>query len=134
MKKCARTIASDYRLSHNTCNTSTEPKLLQIKYLDGRLPLKIDHEKVSFQKSHTFSDSIASRLNRLGLIKTNSTQDLTFQTTSFTNSCRKRILNRFRTFLENNLNESPEPLPQSRPWQHKTISELYHERKIKINH
>jgi hypothetical protein len=132
MKKCARTIASDYRLSLNNSNISNEPTLLQIKYFDGRLPLKDDDARVSFRKSHAFSDSIATRLNRLGLIQTNSTQDLSFQTTSFTTSCRKRILNRFRTFIENNLSESPSP--QSRPWQHKTISELFHERKMKINH
>ncbi len=134
MRKYARTITPDYRLSHNNSNIFNEPTLIQVKYFDGRLPLKNDHARESFQKSHTFSDSIASRLNRLGLTKMASTQDLSFPTTSFNISYRKRMLNRFRTFIENNLTESPSPSPQSRPWQHKTISELYNERKAKINH
>jgi hypothetical protein len=134
MKKYARTITSDYHLTHNNSNIFNEPTLVQVKYFDGRLPLKNDHTRESFQKSHTLSDSISSRLNRLGLTKMASTQDLSFQTTSFNTSYRKRMLNRFRTFIENNLSESPSPSPQSRPWQHKTISELYNERKTKINH
>jgi hypothetical protein len=135
MKKYARTIASEYRFSHNNEeHTFNEPTLLQVKYLDGRLPLRNDLKIESFRKSQILSDSISDRLNRVGRAKMASTQDLTFPTTSFNMSYRKRILNRFRTFIENNSFE-PSPLPtQSRPWQHKTISELYNERKTKSHH
>ena len=131
MKKYARTVTSEYRLPHNN-NQSTfaEPTLLQVKYLDGRNTLKDDHARESFRKTQTLSGSIASRLNRLGLQKMSSTQDLS--STSLNVSYRKRMLNRFRTIIENNSTE-PSQIPQSTPWQHKTISELFNERKYKVN-
>ncbi len=130
MKKYARTVASEYRLTHhNNENLFTEPTLLQVKYLDGRRALKDDHARESFQKIQTLSGSISNRLNRLGLSKMSSTQDLSSPTTSFNNSYRKRILNRFRMLIENNSTEESQP----RPWQHKTISELFNERKYKFN-
>lgn len=133
MKKYARTVASDYLSTiHNNGNVSAEPKLLEVKYLDGRLSLKDDLARESLAKTQTISSSIADRINRIGLTKMSSTQDLSSHTTSFNNSYRKRMLNRFRLLVENN---SPEPsqLPQSRPWQHKTITELFTEKKYKIN-
>jgi len=133
MKKYARTVATEYCSTLiNKGNVSAEPKLLQVKYLDGRLPLKDDCARKSFQKPQTISGSISNQFYRIGLSKMYSTQDLSSEITSFNCSYRKRMLNRFRTLIENN---SPEPsqLPQSRPWQHKTISELYNEKKYKIN-
>jgi len=130
MKKYARTVSSEYRLTQNNTKTiPAEPKLLQVTYLDGRLPLKINYAGELPQKTQTLSDSISSRLNKLGLTKISSTQDLSTSTTSFNNSYRKRMCNHFRTFIENN---SREPSP-SRPWQHKTIIELFNERKQKVN-
>jgi hypothetical protein len=134
MKKYARTVATEYRSSlSNNGNVSTEPKLIQVKYLDGRCPLRDDHARQSFQKPQTLSGSISNQLSRFGLSKMYSTHDLSLQTTSFNCSYRKRMLNRFRTIIEDN---SPEPsqLPPSRPWQHKTISELYNEKKYIDGH
>jgi hypothetical protein len=133
MKKYARTVATEYCSTLiNKGNVSAEPKLLQVKYLDGRLPLKDDYARKSFQKPQTISGSISNQFYRIGLSKMYSTHDLSSQTTSFNCSYRKRMLNRFRTLIENNTPE-PSQLPQSRPWQHKTISELYNEKKYKVN-
>jgi hypothetical protein len=133
MKKYARTVVSEYRSSFNNNKyLSTEPKLLEVKYLDGRLPLRDDEAREAFQRSQTLSGSISNRLHRPNLSKMSSVQDLSTQTTSFHNSYRKRILNRFRTLIENNSIESSQ-LPQSRPWQHKSISELYNEKKHEVN-
>jgi hypothetical protein len=137
MKKYARTVTSEYRLNQNNLNgnTSAEPTLLQVKYLDGRRPLKDDYAQDSYRKSQTLTGSIATRLNRIGISKMSSTQDLS-SGTSFNISYRKRMVNRFRSFIENNSSEStqPPPVPKSRPWQHKTISELFHDKKYKVNH
>ncbi|UJR35817.1 hypothetical protein I4U23_028564 [Adineta vaga] len=127
MKKCARTVTSEYRLANNNDTMLAEPKLLQVKYLDGRHPLKYDHDNDFPRKSQTLSSSISSRLNKLGLSKMSSTQDLSTGSTSLSNSYRKRVLNRFRNLIENNSNEPP----PSRPWQHKTIIELFNDRKQK---
>jgi hypothetical protein len=133
IKKYARTITSEYHLTHyNNENTFTEPTLLQVKYLDGRLPLTDDQARESFRKNQTLSGSISNRLNRFGLTKISSTQDLSSETTSFNISYRKRMLNRFRTFIENNSTNSSS-ISQSRPWQHKTITELFNERKLKVH-
>ncbi|CAF0868819.1 unnamed protein product [Rotaria sp. Silwood1] len=138
MKKYARTVKSDYLLSHNKSNTvnlSSEPKLLQVKYLDGRLPLNDEQARESLRKNSTLTDSIASRLNRFGLQNTSSTQDLSSSPTpSFYASYRKRMFNRFRSYVENNfIQPPPSSVPQSRPWQHKTISELLSEKKYVVN-
>jgi hypothetical protein len=132
VKKYARTVTSEYRSSHVHDNEKifTEPTLLQVKYLDGRRPLKDDHARASFRKTQTLSDSISARLNRFGLSKMSSTQDLSSQTMPFNVSYRKRMFSRFRTLIDNNSSQ----LSQSIPWQHKTISELYNERKNKVNH
>lgn len=133
MKKYARTVASEYFSTlNNHDNIAAEPKLLQVKYLDGSRSLKDENAQELFQRNQMTSGSIANRLNRLGLTKISSTQDLSSQTTSFNNSYRKRMLNRFRTIIENNTFESSE-LPQSRPWQHKTVIELFNEKKHKIH-
>jgi hypothetical protein len=133
MKKCTRIVTSEYRLSHKNNNEdmSAEPTLLQVKYLDGRLPLKDGYNRESLRKPQTLSGSVSTRLNRLGLQKMLSTQDLstTPTTTSLNGSYRKRMFNRFRTLMDNNSQEQQ----QSRPWQHKTIKELFIERKYKIN-
>ena len=130
MKKYARTVSSEYRLAHtNNENIPAEPKLLQVTYLDGRLPLKGNYAGELPQKTQTLSGSIASRLNKLGSSKVSSTQDLSVSTTSFNNSYRQRVCNRFRSIIENN---SSEP-SSSRPWQHKTVIELFNERKQKVN-
>lgn len=138
MKKYARTVSSEYHLSKNNDNINNEPTLLQVKYFDGRLPLRNDHARESFRKSQTLSDSISARLNRVGLNKGSSTQDLTYSGTSFNTSYRKRMLNRFRTFIENNSfddtsSTSSSTSSQTRPWQHKTMTELYNERKTKLH-
>lgn len=132
MKKYARTVSSEYRLPQgNETKLSNEPTLLEVKYLDGRLPLKDDTARESFRNNH-LSGSVSSRLNRISLHKMSSTQDLSETTKSLNGSCRKRILSRFRTLLENNIGEE-QGSSQPRPWQHKTISELFHERKYKVN-
>ncbi|CAF0892683.1 unnamed protein product [Rotaria sordida] len=139
MKKYARTVKSDYRLTHNKSNgnLSSEPTLLQVKYLDGRVPLNDNQARESVRKNSKLSDSIANRLNRLSLHNMSSTQDLSSTSTTFYASYRKRVLNRFRSFVENNFNEPPSSpsssVPQSRPWQHKTISELLSEKKYTVN-
>ena len=139
MKNYARTVSSEYRFSHHQANPFNEPTLLQVKYLDGRQSLRNDQARESFRKSKAFSDSISSHLNRLGLNKVSSTQDLASPTTSFHMSYRKRMLNRFRTFIENNSHDesscssSSSSSSQARPWQHKTITELYNERKTKVH-
>jgi hypothetical protein len=134
VKKYARTETTEYRLVHDNANgnISAEPTLLEVKYLDGRLPLKDDHARESFRKSQTLTRSIVNRLNRLGISKMASTQDLSSGTT-FNTSYRKRVFNRFRNFIELNTPEPPPPIPQFRPWQHKTISELLQERKHKVH-
>ena len=134
MKKYARTATTEYRLVHDNANgnISAEPTLLEVKYLDGRLPLRDDHARESFRKSQTLSRSIVNRLNRLGISKMSSTQDLSSGTT-FNTSYRKRVCDRFRNFIELNTSEPPPPpIPQCRPWQHKTIKELLQERKHKV--
>ncbi|CAF1671657.1 unnamed protein product [Adineta ricciae] len=127
MKKCARTVASEYRLTTNHDKTFTEPKLLQVTYLDGRLPLRTDPMSELTPKSQTLSSSVASRLNKLGLSKMSSTQDIS-GSASLNGSYRKRVFNRFRNLIETHPND---PSSQSRPWQHKTIIELFNDRKQK---
>ena len=142
MKRYARTVSSEYRLAHqNEINRSAEPTLLQVNYLDGRRTLKDDNAREQLQRTHTLSSSISSRLNRLGLPKVSSAQDLSLPptTASLNGSCRKRMLSRFRSLIESASTEQqpagpPPPLPLSRPWQHKTIGELFSERKYKVNH
>ncbi|CAF2146485.1 unnamed protein product [Rotaria magnacalcarata] len=137
MKKYARAVKTEYRFAHkNSNNPSAEPTLLEVKYLDGRNTLKDVDARESFKKPQKLSSSIASRINRLGLHNRASTQDLASTTSSFYASYRTRMLNRFRSFIENNLAEPPLPtssLPQSRSWQHKSITELFHENKYTVN-
>lgn len=143
MKKCARSIKTEYRLGHikATDSSPSEPTLLEVKYLDGRLPLKDEATRESFRKAPRLSSSIASRLNRLGLSNKGSTQNLHSAAASFYSSYRKRVVNGLRTFVENNLAEPPVPtspsssasVPLSRSWQHKSIIELFQERKYRVN-
>jgi hypothetical protein len=136
MKKYARTVSTEYHLTHsNNAKHINEPTLLEVKYLDGRSPLKDDIARESFRKTQTLSGSISSRFNRIGLSsKLSSTQDLSSVTSKALNgSCRKRILDRFRTLLDTTSAEHQSPPYQSRPWQHKTITELFHERKYKVH-
>ncbi|CAF1526812.1 unnamed protein product [Adineta steineri] len=127
MKKCARTVTSDHYATNNLNeNTPAEPKLLQVKYLDGRLPLKNIQTGELPRKTQTFSASISSRLNKIGLSKLSLTQDFS-STTSLNSSYRNRVFNRFRSLVDNNSSESS----QSKPWQHKTITELFQDRKHK---
>ena len=139
MKRYVRTVSSEYRLAcQNETNRSAEPTLLQVNYLDGRQALKDDNAREQLQKAQTLSSSIASRLNRLGLPKVSSAQDLSSSptTSSLNGSCRKRMLSRFRLLIESTSIEQQQagPPPLSRPWQHKTIGELFSERKYKVNH
>jgi len=133
MKKYAQTLKNEYSPS-NPNNSFNEPTLLQVTYLDGRLPLRDDQARESFRQNQMLSDSIASRLNRVHSNKMCSNQDLS--QTTFHMSYRKRMLNRFRAFVENNSSTSS-TLPSfssssdTRPWQHKTIAELFNERKAK---
>ena len=127
MKKCARTVACEYRLTANHDKTFAEPKLLQVTYLDGRRPLRTDPMAELPKKSQTLSSSVASRLNKLGLSKMSSTQDIS-GSASLNGSYRKRVFNRFRNLIETHPND---PSSQSRPWQHKTIIELFNDRKQK---
>ncbi|CAM4890039.1 unnamed protein product [Rotaria socialis] len=137
MKKYARAVKTEYRFAHkNSDNPSAEPTLLEVKYLDGRNTLQDADARESFRKSQKLSSSIASRINRLGLHNRASTQDLASTTSSFYASYRTRMLNRFRSFVENNIAEPPLPtssLPKSRSWQHKSIAELFHEKKYTVN-
>ena len=133
MKKYARTVSSEYRLSQTGQQYSIdEPTLLEVKYLDGRLSLRDDHARDSLRKTQTLSDSIATKLNRLGLSKMSSTQDLSATSKTLNGSYRKRILNRFRSLMDENTTDYYD-IPESKPWQHKTVSELFQERKYKVN-
>lgn len=99
MKKYARTMSSEYRLSNeDRMRSIDEPTLIQVKYLDGRISLP----------------------------KTQSIHDV-----SQTGSYRKRFANRFRTIIEQNFLE-PSNFDPSKPWQQKTLAELFYERKQKL--
>lgn len=138
MKRYARSVSSEYRLAHqNEIHRSAEPTLLQVNYLDGRRTLKDDNAREQLQRTHTLSSSISSRLNRLGLPKVSSAQDLSLPSTtaSMSGSFRKRMFSRFRSLVESTSAEQQQagPPPLSRPWQQKTIGELFSERKYKVN-
>lgn len=130
MRKYAQTLKNEYSVSNHN-SSFNEPTLLQVKYLDGRLLLRDDQARESFRQNQTISGSFANQLNRLQPTKMCSTQDLS--QTTFHMSYRKRMLNRFRAFVENNSVDFPTPLSssQTRPWQHKTVAELFNERKAK---
>lgn len=134
MKKYVQTVKSDYRFTLHKSKESilSEPTLLQVKYLDGRNPLRDGQERESFQQDQLVNDSIS---NRLGLQNRSSSSKLSSSTASFMGSYRKRMFSRFRTFVENySLETQQPPLPHAVPWQHKNVSELFHHKKYKLNH
>jgi len=110
VKKRTQIVNSDYYLSSDEIQTN-EPTLLQVKYLDGRRTLINFNALESFEKSRLLSTSISSRMS---LSKISTTKDLSYG---------KRILNCFQRFFRSNSNE------QSKPWQQKTILELFNEKK-----
>ena len=135
MKKYTRALKSEYQLNRNYNNYENkfaEPTLLEVKYLDGRLPLRDDHARESFRQPQTLSTSISTRLNRISLHSMSLTKDLSTSSTSFSVPYRKRMFNRFRSFVENSLTGST-PSPQPSSWQHKTISELFSGKKYTVN-
>jgi len=115
IKKHTRSVKSEYHLCNNEIKIN-DPLLFQMKYLDGRPTLTDFNALESLQKSQLLTNSISSRLStsKISLI-----QDLSY---------RKRILNRVQTFFKSTSND------QSKPWQQKTIFELFNERKNKTNY
>ncbi|CAF0915785.1 unnamed protein product [Adineta steineri] len=94
MKKCTRIVTFEYDLKNNLNeNIPAEPKLLQVKYLDGRLPLKNVQTGELPRKIQIFSASVSSRPNKIGLSKLSLTQDFS-STTSLNSSYRNRVFNR----------------------------------------
>jgi hypothetical protein len=110
IKKRTRVVNSKYYLSNDEIRTN-EPTLLQVKYLDGRRTLTNLNALESFEKSQLLTTSISSRMS---LSKISTKKDLSYG---------KRILNCFQRFFRSNSNE------QSKPWQQKTILELFNEKK-----
>ncbi|CAF3648972.1 unnamed protein product [Rotaria socialis] len=113
-KKRSQTIKSEYYLPDEVMKSS-EPSLLQVKYLDGRATLVNNHIRELSEKSENLSNSISSRTS---VSKMFHTEDI-----SLYESLRKRISNRFQNILKSSSTEKP------KTWQHKTIFELFSERK-----
>ena len=132
MKKYARTVTSEYRLAHHQNEKrAAEPTLLEVKYLDGRLSFKDDSARESFRQPRSLNESFSSRLNRLGGSKVSSIQDLSATKKPLEEPYRKRMFNRFRNLLDQEPAQAQSFQP--RPWQHKTIIELFYERKYRVN-
>jgi len=110
IKKRTRVVNSEYYLSSDEIRTN-EPTLLQVKYLDGRRTLTNLNALESIEKSQLSTASISSRMS---LSKISTAKDLSYG---------KRVLNRFQNFFRPNSNE------QSKPWQKKTVLELFNEKK-----
>ncbi|CAF1351010.1 unnamed protein product [Rotaria sordida] len=118
LKNRSRTVRSECRLPDNGIKP-TESSLFRVKYLDGRHTLADRHTRESLEKSQFLSGSISSRTS---LSKIFSPDDIPTNS-----SLRKRIVHRFQNFFKFNSTE------KSRPWQHKTIFELFNERKTKTD-
>ncbi|CAF2146418.1 unnamed protein product [Rotaria magnacalcarata] len=113
-KNRAQTIKSEYYLPDEAIK-STEPSLLQVKYLDGRATLVNNHIRELLEKPENLSSSISSRMS---VSKMFHTEDI-----SLYESLRKRISNRFQNILKSSSTGKP------KTWQHKTVFELFSERK-----
>ncbi|CAF2520196.1 unnamed protein product [Rotaria sp. Silwood2] len=116
LRNSSRIVRSEYYLPENSIKP-TDHSLLQGKYLDERRTLTEHNARESLEQCQFLSASISSRAS---LSKTFPPDDM-----STNSSLRKRIFNRFQHFLKPNSTE------KSRPWQHKTIFELFNDRKSK---
>ncbi|CAF0885887.1 unnamed protein product [Rotaria sp. Silwood1] len=118
LKKRSRAIKSEYYLPEDDIKPN-DTSIFQMKYFDGRHTVADHNTRASIEESQFFSSSISSRTS---LSKIFQPDDITANS-----SLRKRILHRFQNFLKPNSTE------KSRPWQHKTIFELFTDRKSKTD-
>lgn len=110
----SRKMKYECYLSDDDIKTN-EPCLLRLKYLDGRATLINNNIRESPERSTCSSKSASLRSNLSKLFHPN---DI-----SPSSSYRKRLLNHFQNIFK------PHSTEKIRPWHHKTIFEVFNERK-----